>query len=278
MIEIPEAQVLSDQLNRVLAGRTVIGVVPWRSPHKLAFVYQNPQAYTDLFKGEPFQEAAGFGSWVEVRFRKAILAVSEGTVLFHTPEREALPAKHQLLLEFDDGSFLCAAVRMYGAVVGAPIGAFENRYYRAAREAPPVFSQSFFRDRFPSLLGDESLQNLSLKAFMATEQRIPGLGNGVLQDILFNARLHPRTRVKQTSPAQRELLLRSTVTTLKDMTLQGGRDTEKDLFGRPGGYETRMSRHTVGRPCPVCGQRIEKASYMGGAITFCPACQPVPSA
>lgn|GEM_PF-2077218 len=30
------------------------------------------------------------------------------------------------------------------------------------------------------------------KAFLATEQRIPGLGNGVLQDILWTARIHPK--------------------------------------------------------------------------------------
>ena len=37
--------------------------------------------------------------------------------------------------------------------------------------------------------------NLSAKAFLATEQRIPGLGNGVLQDILFNARIHPKRKM-----------------------------------------------------------------------------------
>jgi hypothetical protein len=39
-----------------------------------------------------------------------------------------------------------------------------------------------------SKLGQE-VKKLSLKALLATEQRIPGLGNGVLQDILFKARM-----------------------------------------------------------------------------------------
>lgn len=29
----------------------------------------------------------------------------------------------------------------------------------------------------------------------------------------------------------------------------------------------------VGLPCPRCRAPIEKASYLGGAIYFCPTCQ-----
>ena len=36
----------------------------------------------------------------------------------------------------------------------------------------------------------------SAKAFLATEQRIPGLGNGCLQDILFRAGLNPRKKLE----------------------------------------------------------------------------------
>ncbi len=58
-----------------------------------------------------------------------------------------------------------------------------------------------------------------------------------------------------------------------DMARQGGRDTEKDLFGNFGGYITLMSKNTVGKACPVCGGLIQKQAYMGGSIYFCPSCQ-----
>ena len=60
---------------------------------------------------------------------------------------------------------------------------------------------------------------------------------------------------------------------LGEMTAQGGRDTESDLFGRPGGYKTILSKNTVGRPCPVCGTLIRKEPYMGGSIYVCLGCQ-----
>jgi formamidopyrimidine-DNA glycosylase len=57
------------------------------------------------------------------------------------------------------------------------------------------------------------------------------------------------------------------------MTARGGRDTELDLFGRPGGYVTVLSKNTVDQPCPLCGALICKEAYLGGAIYFCPGCQ-----
>ena len=68
-------------------------------------------------------------------------------------------------------------------------------------------------------------------------------------------------------------LFESVKTTLRQMTDQRGRDTEYDLYGNPGGYHTRMSKKTVGQPCPACGGEIVKKAYMGGSVYFCPACQ-----
>jgi len=122
-------------------------------------------------------------------------------------------------------------------------------------------------------LSPEEVQKLSAKAFLATEQRIPGLGNGVLQDILYAAKIHPKRQIGTLTDAEKETLLQSVKSTLKEMTLQGGRDTTKDLFGRPGGYSTRLSQATLEKPCPVCGGTIVKQAYMGGSIYFCEGCQ-----
>ena len=114
-----------------------------------------------------------------------------------------------------------------------------------------------------------------MKALLATEQRIPGLGNGVLQDILFNAGLHPKRKMSTLSDFQLSELLYSLTVTLDKMTILGGRDTEKDLYGKPGGYQTLLSKISIKHPCRKCGDEIVKQPYMGGAIYFCPTCQPL---
>ncbi len=131
-----------------------------------------------------------------------------------------------------------------------------------------AFDRSYFGALFC-----EKTDKLSLKAFLATEQRIPGLGNGVLQDILFNAKMHPKKKVSTLSKKDKEGLLDSLKLTLSRMVTHGGRDTEADLYGRQGGYKTILSRNTVGKPCPICGTIIQKEAYMGGSIYFCSTCQ-----
>ena len=141
-----------------------------------------------------------------------------------------------------------------------------------AHEKPAPPGPDFTEDYFRSLLIGTK-PSLSAKAFIATEQRIPGLGNGTAQDILFTAGLHPKQKVAQLSDEALTRLYRSVVDTLQAMTDQGGRDTESDLFGWPGGYRCVLSKHTLPYPCPRCGGGIERFAYLGGHVYVCPVCQ-----
>lgn len=141
-----------------------------------------------------------------------------------------------------------------------------------ARQKPSPLADIFNRPYFDSLF-NEKTGNLSAKAFLATEQRIPGLGNGVLQDILWTARIHPKRKMSELSAAEIAGMYRSVKSILKAMTDLGGRDTERDLFGYPGGYQTVLSKYTLDKPCAVCGTIIKKEPYLGGNIYFCSGCQ-----
>ena len=189
------------------------------------------------------------------------------------PPGETVPAKHQLRLDLDDGSTLVVAVAMYGGIQVFGDGENDNPYYRVAMSLPSPLGDGFDPAYFAEMLDAEGAAALSAKAFLATEQRIPGLGNGVLQDILWNARLHPRHKVGFLDDDARDRLYGAVTTTLAQMARDGGRDTERDLFGWPGGYATVMSRLTLELPCPRCGSRKVKESYLGGAVYYCPECQ-----
>jgi formamidopyrimidine-DNA glycosylase len=117
------------------------------------------------------------------------------------------------------------------------------------------------------------MEKLSAKAFLATEQRIPGVGNGVLQDILYNAGVHPKRKLSTMTKEDEDKLFSSIKNTLSDMINKGGRDTEKDLYGKSGGYQTKVSKNTVDKPCPVCKSVIKKEAYLGGSIYYCEGCQ-----
>ena len=95
----------------------------------------------------------------------------------------------------------------------------------------------------------------------------------MLQDILFAAKIHPRRTIAMLTSTERDTLSPAVKGSLVTMADQGGRDTERDLFGNAGGYRTNMSKYTVGLPCLDCGSLNCKDTFMGGSIYFCPKCQ-----
>jgi formamidopyrimidine-DNA glycosylase len=154
-----------------------------------------------------------------------------------------------------------------------PDSAVQNAYQSMAHKKPSPLTEAFTLDYFKAMAMDAKARTMSAKAFLATEQRIPGLGNGVLQDILFNSELNPKRKIETLSDSELEKLYRCVRHTLADMAGKGGRDTENDLYGLPGGYASVLSRNTVGTACPRCGGTIVKEAYMGGSVYYCPGCQ-----
>ena len=273
MIELPEAVVLSGEINDLLAGKQILNVVAAQSPHKFAWYHQEPGDYHDLLANTFIEKSYNQGGFVRMDFTEnKSIVFSEGVRIRYLKDGEKLPEKHQLLMEFSDHSHLVCSIQMYGGLCAFKENEYDNEYFSAARNKPSPFSTDFNETYFDGLIANSS-EKLSLKAFLATEQRIPGLGNGVLHDILFNSGLHHKKKLNTVSDENKENLFYSVKTTLLEMKENGGRDTEQDLFGYPGNYQTILSKNTLGKPCQKCGSIIEKQSYMGGSIYLCPTCQ-----
>ncbi|MDP4278478.1 MAG: endonuclease VIII [Bacteroidota bacterium] len=274
MIELPEAITLGRQINETLAGLTITGVFNATSLNKFAFFNGDPTAYKALLTGRKLVSAKGMGIFVDIHLdEEVLLSVCDGVKLYYGDRSATVPAKYQLLLTFSDDSFLAFSIAMYGGIYACK-GEFTNSYHAKSfgRVSPlsPEFDESYFK---ACITGEK--KDLTLKAFLATEQRFPGIGNGVLQDILFQASLHPKRKLSSLSETDKEHLFQSVRQTLTDMTDRKGRDTETDLFGNKGGYATLLSKNTVTQPCPNCKGSIRKENYMGGAIYYCPSCQPI---
>lgn len=274
MLEIPESTTISEQVVSFLSGRTIVEVILPTSRHGFAWYNGDPADYPALLEGRRIESARGCGAFVDILLDRDVhLLVGDGTNIRHYPPLEKHPPKHQLLVTLDDGGFLVFTVAMYGSIY-AFRGEFDNSYYQGGLRKTSPLSDAFDRRHFENLLSDQK-KDLSAKAFLATGQRIPGLGNGTLQDILFNAGVHPKRKLSTLGDLEKDDLFHSLKTTLAEMTAGGGRDTEKDLFGSPGGYRTILSKNTCKEPCPNCGSPIVKEAYLGGAVYYCPACQPL---
>lgn len=277
MIEAPEARYLCRQLNETVRGKRITDVFAQFSPHKFAWFTGSTEEYAGWLSGKTIDNAKPQGGMVEITIGDKVLVLTDGVNLRYLSPGTKLPTKHQLLIAFEDESCLVASVRMYGGLMCYDKGAADSQlsdYYRIARNKPQVMSDEFTKEYFLSLINADSAQKKSAKAFLATEQSIPGLGNGVLQDILYHTHIHPKKKIAELTDKEREKLFYQIKETMNDIYLQGGRSTETDLLGENGKYVACLSKDTAGMACPRCGEIIVKENYLGGSIYYCRGCQP----
>jgi formamidopyrimidine-DNA glycosylase len=275
MFELPEYTTLARQMNETLAGKTVQRGMLGNSPHKFVWYNRKPDEFEKLTRGKHVGSARVRGRWLMLDLEpgyRLLLGECGGRVLYHVPEA-VLPEKYHLFLTFTDGSALTLMTAMWGAMELYEAGKeLERQYIKDMRTTPvdPKFTFKYF-----NTLIDELLQGpkRSIKSLLTQDQLIPGLGNAIAQDIMFNARLHPRHALMDLMPGQRRDLFAAIVDTVREVTKKGGRNDEFNLFGKPGGYIRIMDSNAAGKPCPECGHTIEKIQYLGGACYFCFKCQ-----
>jgi formamidopyrimidine-DNA glycosylase len=277
VIELPESYVLASQMNASVAGKVIRRVTANAHPHAFASFNGAPELYESALKNKKvIKSKLGVGitgnSQVETLCGNMAL-ISSTPIRYSAPGGEA-PPKHQLLLEFDDLSCLYFIVQMWGSILCVPAAEANKPGVYSCLHVPSPLDDAFNLEYFSKMLKNAK-HSLSAKAFLTTDNRIPGLGNGVMHDILFNARIHPKRRIDTFSQSNGDRLFYSVKSTLRYMAERGGRDTERDLYGNRGGYKTILSGKSSGMPCRNCTNRIAKEMYIGGNIYFCPECQPI---
>jgi len=273
MIELPEARVIARGLRREIVGKKIMRVGGNYTDHKFTWYEGEPNTYENKLVGKKVTKIVDRNFYVEIEIEDYVLYMRDGANVRYYAAGHAKPEKSKLLLEFEDGSFVNVTVQMYACIglykKGVESG---NEYYVIELNGVGALDERFDFDYFKSLL-DEKTSKLSVKGFLATGQRILGIGNGVVQDIMFNAGLHPKRKMNTLSEEEVRELYEATVGTLNEMIDGGGRDTEKNIYGEEGGYHTILSSKSYKDGCPKCGSAIKKEQYLGGSIYYCPVCQ-----
>jgi formamidopyrimidine-DNA glycosylase len=277
VIELPEAFVLASQINSALKGKTIRRAIANAHPHSFAVYNGDPALYNDMLAGKTILGSVPCGGnmggcHVEIDCGGMLMIIS--TPIRYHSSKEKTAAKHQLLVEFNDMSSISCTVQMWGSLLCVPDARAESFMEAENHKLPTPLDDAFNQIYFSEMIKN-SKPSLSVKAFLTAEQRIPGLGNGVMHDILFNARIHPKRKIDSFTEYNEERLFYSIKNTLRYMAERGGRDTEKDLFGNWGGYKTILSNKTSGLPCRTCNGPISKEAFLGGNVYYCSECQPM---
>src|SRR5690606_4288490 len=105
-----------------------------------------------------------------------------------------------------------------------------------------------------------------LKAALMDQAVLAGLGNLLVDEILWRARLHPRTTTADLGDTDYRRLHARMMTTLRQASPTGRvPDHARRLTGR---------RDQPGGSCPPCGASLARGRVAGRATVWCPRCQP----
>lgn len=276
MIELPEATVLAGQMNEALKGKTVVRAVRRDTPHKFAFVgSHSDDEFSQIVSGRRIGRSRATGNIIltEVLPDYLLSLGCGGERITYHETAKTIPKKHQLLFQFDSDDYLTVTISGWGETRLIRQDGLDEHPHIPKDKLTPL-SKDFTLKAFRSLIADlPEGKKCSAKKFFVSEPGLNGIGNGVIQDIFYYSGIHPKQEMAELSESQVEKLYEVTCKELQKMVDLGGRDSERDLFDEFGQYERALHSRTVGTQCRFCKSKIEKESYLGGTIYFCPSCQ-----
>jgi len=131
-----------------------------------------------------------------------------------------------------------------------------------------VMSPSFTREAFGKVAARRRDQ---VRAFVMDKRALASVGNAYADEILFAARLHPKTFCNKLEPAALDALYAAIGQVLRDAIEEiQRRDEPIDIKVR----DFLKVRGRDGKPCLVCGTTIRAVRVGDGDACFCPSCQP----
>jgi formamidopyrimidine-DNA glycosylase len=278
MIEMPEATIIAQQMESKLTGKTFKQFSPGNLTHKFLWLNRSYEEFAQIIPGLQIVGASSYGRSIYLNLGSHMLWWGDtGGKLLYNPPGGNLPKKYHLKWLFEDNSSLAFAMQMWGSVKLLDKSEFDEIPHDETG-IPPLHPEFSFK-RFNQML--ESYPEMTakgIKGFLVatgyvTPDHINGLGNAIVQDILYNANLSPKRKIPDISQDERYILYNAIQDTVAKAIDQGGRYDERDLYNQPGGYVRLMDSKSVGTPCAKCNTGITKISYLGGACYLCQNCQ-----
>lgn len=275
MIEYPESYTIARQFEKELNGRTITSCIRGNSPHKFAFYNLDKEEYEAKIVGKTIGKSTNkhMCSITSLDSQLVLILGGGGEKIRLHKKGDEPPKKYHLLLGFDDGRYLSVAISGWGMVTLCTRKELD-RNPCLSKVRVDTQNEGFTTKKLKEMVEAEA-KNPSVKYFLVSEPGISGIGNGMCQEVLFEAGIHPKTKIKSLTETEIDGLHRALRTVVSKACELGGRDNETDIYGNVGGFETRMTAKTAGTPCPNCGTRIEKIAWLGGNCYFCPKCQVV---
>jgi formamidopyrimidine-DNA glycosylase len=117
-------------------------------------------------------------------------------------------------------------------------------------------------------------ENHTLKRALTDPRLFSGIGNAYSDEILHRAKLSPVKLTSRLTESEIEELYDSTRGVLAEWTERLISESEHDFPRKVTAFREGMAVHgRYARPCPKCGEPIQRISFADNECNYCPACQ-----
>jgi formamidopyrimidine-DNA glycosylase len=225
----------------------------------------SPARFREALRGRAFASTSRHGKHLFVGLDRggkelAIHFGMTGSLRFFEDMGED-PAHDRLRIDFEDSTHLAYdSVRKLGRV---QLIDDHDSFISGKQLGPDALTQVDDFESFRELLGGK---RGNVKAVFMDQKLIAGIGNVYSDEILFQARVNPKSRID----ALDEEVLRALFKAMREV-LQTSIDTGADPEKLPRDYLIHQ-RHAKG-VCPLCGGRVKKETIAGRTAYYCPSCQ-----
>jgi formamidopyrimidine-DNA glycosylase len=277
-IELSEAKILAEQMNKELRGKHVktYHLRDYERLQKIGFMNKDLKSFDQLVN-RIVESVISRGNTIRVKLDNGvnlILCPEYGGEIFYHTSHTGTGEKFHLRVDFTDGTVLTVRLTSMGGIYALKDDELMRSYIFKRDFNPDVLSpinEGFSFERFSKLLADN---NRALKAVLVGKDAVVvGLSNSAFQDILYRARLHPKRKASELSADEQRALYDATKLVLRERLRLNGKDQFLDLYGNRGRYTPAMGPNMKDKTCTSCGTPIEKLSIGGGYVFLCPKCQ-----
>lgn len=117
-------------------------------------------------------------------------------------------------------------------------------------------------------------ENHTLKRALTDPRVISGVGNAYSDEILHAAQMSPLAQTQKLKPEEWDRLFAATRSTLQVWTDRLQAEARRSFPENVTAFRDDMAVHgRYGRPCPRCGEKIQRIRYADNETNYCARCQ-----
>lgn len=274
MPELPEVETIKEDLRKLVAGSKIEGAEVLNT----ALVEQrSPEEFAQRLKGVSITGARRRAKHLILELDHGMNLVFQlkigGQLLLVPPVEE--PSTALMLLLYLNGArrlFLRDVTGFSRARLLSGEELEERLYSLGPEPLEDGFDTQYLRRK----LGSRKAQ---IKALLLDQKVVSGIGNIYVDEILYDARVHPRRKANTLLAEEWDALYAAIRRNLTAGIEHRGTTVRlyRDVLGRPGKHQNYLwvfEKH--GEPCPGCGSVVVRENVAGRPTHFCPTCQPIP--